>query len=155
MNSSKLLIAGCLLAFLLTSGTTPLDNNSSQLKGSWTLIKYKYGTETDLSDVPKIITYVKNITDTHFSWASYGEDGNIIAAGGGTYTVNGQIYTENIEYFHPLGSNLPGSSVDWDYTISGNDWTISGHVRNVQINPGSGKFESIDSVRLEEVWRKL
>ena len=125
------------------------------LIGSWTLTKYKYGTETDLSDVPEIVTYVKHLTGTHFSWASYGENGNLIAAGGGTYELSDNLYTEYIDYFHPLGSNLPGSSVSFKYSTQGNDWTISGYVKNVQINPASGKYESIDSVRLEEVWRKL
>lgn len=155
MKLKQFLIPGCLVALILTTSGTPLDNSIADLRGSWTLIKYKYGTERDLSDVPEIITYVKHLTDKHFSWASYGENGNLIAAGGGTYMLTAEKYSENIAYFYPLGSNLPGSSVDFDYHLKGNDWTISGYVKNIQINPGNGKYEPIDSVRLEEVWRRL
>lgn len=155
MTVKKLLIPGCLIALFLTTGSSSQKHNIDRLQGSWTMIKYKYGTEKELSEVPDILTYVKHITSTHFSWASYGEDGNLIAAGGGTYDVDGSKYTEHIDYFHPLGSNLPGSSVEFDFNLNGNDWTINGFVKNIQINPGSGEYEQVDSIRLEEVWRRL
>lgn len=155
MKLNKLLTLGCLVVLFLTTSSTTQDNTGTDLQGSWTLIKYKYGLEKELNDVPEIITYVKHITGSHFGWASYGEGGNVIAAGGGTYEINGTLYSEHIEYFHPLGSSLPGSSVTFDYSVAGNDWTISGYVKNIQINPGTGKYETIDSVRLEEVWRRL
>lgn len=155
MTIKKILVPVCLLMLLLFVGSIPSPNISSDLEGSWTMIKYKYGSEQELSEVPDIITYVKHLTSTHFSWASYGENGNLIAAGGGRYEVAGNKYREYIDYFHPLGSNLPGSSVEFEYSLSGNDWTISGFVKNIQINPGSGEYESVDSVRLEEVWRRI
>jgi len=153
MNIIKNILLLVMFSVLISAGSK--IETGDALTGSWTLIKYKYGTEQDLSEVPELITYVKHITGTHFSWASYGENGNIIAAGGGTYELNNNVYTEHIDYFHPLGSNLPGSSVSFNYNTKGNDWTISGFVKNIQINPASGKYESIDSVRLEEVWRRL
>lgn len=154
MKSNTILLLSCLLVIFLTSGSTPTAQ-STDLKGSWTLIKYKYGSEKELSDVPEIITYVKHITENHFSWASYAQNGNLIAAGGGNYEISDDIYSEHIQYFHPLGSNLPGSSVDFNYSLTGNNWTISGFVKNIQINPGNGAYETIDSIRLEEVWRRL
>lgn len=155
MRAKQFLIPGCLVAMMLISSSTPTDDNIADLRGSWTLIKYKYGAERELHDVPEIITYVKHLTSKHFSWASYGDNGNLIAAGGGTYQLTADVYSEHIEYFYPLGSNLPGSSVDFNYKLKGNDWTISGYVKNIQINPGNGKYELVDSVRLEEVWRRL
>ncbi len=155
MKVKKFLIPGCLLVLFLIAGSTPKEVKTNDLQGSWTMIKYKYGSEKELSEVPDIITYVKHITRSHFSWASFGEDGNLIAAGGGTYQIEGNKYREHIDYFHPLGSNLPGSSVEFDFVLNGNDWTISGFIKNVQINPGSGVYEQVDSIRLEEVWRRL
>ncbi len=151
----RIFISGWLLLSILLSGSNTHIEEKATLQGSWTMIKYKYGTEKEFSEVPAIITYVKNLTTTHYSWASYGEDGNLIWAGGGTYEIVDGKYRENIEYFHPLGSNLSGTYVDFDYTINGNDWTISGYVKEVQLNPTSGKYESVDSSRLEEIWRRL
>jgi hypothetical protein len=153
MNIFKNTLILVICSLLISAGSR--TEQGSELNGSWTLIKYKYGTEKELSEVPEIITYVKHLTDTHFSWASYGENGNLVAGGGGTYEIVKDVYTEHIDYFFPRGSNLPGSSVSFKYQTHGNDWTISGFVKNIQINPASGKYESIDSVRLEEVWRRL
>ena len=119
------------------------------------MIKYKQGKDQDLTEVPQVIKYVKYISDRHFGWASYGENGNVIGAGGGTYKLTNDTYTETIDYFHPHGANLAGSSVTFDYKMKGNDWTISGFVKNIQLNPGTGEYEMVDSVFLEEVWRKL
>ena len=127
----------------------------ANLEGSWTLIKYKYGGDAEYSEVPQIVTYVKHITKNHFSWASYGEKGELINAGGGRYSFKDGKYREEIDYFHPIGSNLPGTYVDFDYSITGNNWQISGYVKNVQLNPGSGEFEQVDSIKLDEVWQRL
>ena len=153
MKTSKILISISLCLFI--SITTSTKVSAQDLKGSWTLIKYKYGEDQELAEVPKVMNYVKHVTDRYFGWASYGENGNLIAAGGGTYTLTDSDYTESINYFHPHGFNLAGTSVRFSYKREGNDWTIVGYTRNVQLNPGSGEYETIDSVRLEEVWRKL
>ena len=155
MKVNKLLVPGCMLAIFLIMGSTTNESTPHELQGSWTMIKYKQGTSSELSELPGFITYVKHLTNTHFSWASYNEEGNLIAGGGGTYEVKGDKYTEYIDYFHPLGSNLAGSSIEFDFSLSGNDWMISGWGKNIQINPGSGQYEEVDSVLLEEVWRRL
>ncbi|MGI9544852.1 MAG: hypothetical protein ACR2MX_16430, partial [Cyclobacteriaceae bacterium] len=70
------------------------DMDRANLEGSWTLIKYKYGGDSEYSEVPQIVTYVKHLTKNHFSWASYGEKGELLNAGGGRYTFKDGKYRE-------------------------------------------------------------
>ena len=65
------------------------------IQGTWELESFKYGTDKEYNEVPEFVKYVKSVTDTHFSWASYGEDGDVVGAGGGTYEVEGNKYIEN------------------------------------------------------------
>ena len=150
-NILPLLLLLC-FPFALVTGQ---DMDRADLEGSWTLIKYKYGSEAQYSEVPRIVTYVKHLTRNHFSWASYGEKGELLTAGGGRYTFKDGKYREEIDYFHPIGSNLPGTYADFDYSITGNNWQITGYVNNVQLDPGSGEFEQVDSIKLDEVWQRL
>ena len=138
------------------TGFSRLDQNQPQqtidLRGTWKLMAFKYGSDEKFSDVPEFVKYVKNITRSHFSWASYDEEGNIVGAGGGTYVVEGDKYIEKIDFFHPPGSSLSGTSVTFNFTLEGNKWTISGYIKSLNLDPNSGEWSSIDSTKLEEVW---
>ena len=104
-----------LLVIVGLTGFSRLDKTRPQqtidLRGSWKLVAFKYGNDEKFSDVPEFVKYIKNITKSHFSWASYDEEGNVVGTGGGTYAVEGDKYIEKIDYFYPPGSSLAGTSV--------------------------------------------
>ena len=136
--------------------TEPEVEPQKEIQGSWTLVKYRYGNDQVLQNVPEFMVYVKNITDTHFSWCSFSpEDGNVIGTGGGTYEFKNGKYVEKTEYWFPSGTDIPGTQTAFDYKLKGNSWTISGYIKNVELDPSSGEIQEIDSTYLEEVWQRV
>lgn len=136
--------------------TAPFNGPQDKLLGSWSLVQYKYGHDSEYNDVPEFMYYVKNITSSHFSWCSYSpEDGNIIGTGGGTYIVDKKIYTESTDFWYPSGTSIPGTKTSFDYEIKGNMWTISGYIKEVEINPSSGEMVPIDSTYISEIWQRI
>lgn len=136
---------------------SPKDSDPGEkVLGSWNLIQYKYGQDEDYNNVPEFTYYVKNITKTHFSWCSYNpEDGTIIGAGGGTYSIDKKNYTEETEFWYPSNTSIPGTRTTFKYTFKGNLWTISGYIRHVELNPSSGEIMPIDSTYISEIWQRL
>lgn len=74
------------------------------LKGTWRLVSGTTITKKDtvVTDYTKGQKMLKIINDTHFAFLrhdlSKGKDTAIYDGGGGTYTLKGNQYTENLEY---------------------------------------------------------
>ncbi|BDC99330.1 hypothetical protein [Persicobacter psychrovividus] len=138
----------------ITAATHKKDHHP--LAGSWELSEFRYGKDEALNELPEQLKYVKHITEEHFTWVSYSPtDGGVVGAGGGTYELNKDYYTEHIKFFQPAGSNLVGTSVKFKYELKKNQWKIWGYIHEIQIDPSSGKFTKVDSTYLEEVWHRL
>ncbi len=145
-----------LLPLLFGFINRPVEKPKNKLIGSWTLVKYKYGHDAEFNNVPEFIYYVKNLTDSHFSWCSYNpEDGNVIGTGGGTYTIKEDTYVENTEFWYPSGTSIPGTRTSFKYKLKGNMWTISGYIKEVELNPATGEMAPIDSTYISEVWQRI
>ena len=84
---------------------------------------------------------VKILTDTHFAFGQQVDDSDEVTAGGGRYTLEGNTYTEIIEYHTsvPVGIRIP-----FECRIEGDTWYHTGYI-------GSGQYQ----LKLEEVWRRL
>jgi hypothetical protein len=78
----------------------------------------------------------------HDSVVAYHDD-----CGAGTWSVNGDVYTEKTEVFYDP-ANI-GSSIDWKFKLEGDLWYTSGHY----VHYRNGKKD--EDLLLEEVWRKL
>jgi hypothetical protein len=88
------------------------------------------------------VTTVKHVTPTHFMWASYGKDGKVTRAAGGSYTLNGEVYVETPEY--GLGSDFElvnGKPQTFKWKVEGNKWYHNGKL-------------SI-GLAIHEVWEKV
>jgi len=128
----------------------------SSIQGSWELIQYKYGEDANFSEVPDFIKYVKHVTETHYTWVSYQKDGDeIIGSGGGRYEMSNGKYIETIEFFHPHGSNLIGTSVIFNSKLENNIWSISGYIKDIKLDPATGEYLALDSIKLHEKWKRL
>jgi hypothetical protein len=144
------------LSLLFGIVNTPDEKPKNKLLGSWTLVQFKYGHDAEFNDVPEFMYYVKNLTDSHFSWCSYNpEDGNVIGSGGGTYVMTDKTYIESTDFWFPSGTSIPGSKTSFNYKLKGNMWTISGYIKEVELNPSSGEMAPIDSIYISEVWQRL
>ena len=119
-----------LLPLLLGINLNTEEDSADKLQGSWTLVEFKYGLDAEYEKVPEFMYYIKNLTSTHFSWCSYNpEDGEVIGAGGGTYTVSKKEYSESTDFWYPSGTSIPGTTTAFKYKLRGNMWTISGYIR--------------------------
>lgn len=109
----------------------------SRLIGTWKLTSAKYGGE--VFEFPAGSTMVKHVTPTHFMWATYGEDGVVTRAAGGTYTLKESKYEENPEYGVSSDFELiKGKPQSFSCEIDGDKWHHRGGLSN--------------GLTIEEVW---
>ena len=111
-----------------------------KLIGSWRMVSAKYGGQE--YRFPAGTTSIKHITQTQFMWASYGEDGEVTRAAGGTYTLKGGAYEELPRY--GIGQDfetIKGKVQSFKCKIEGNKWHHD------------GKLDS--GLTIEEVWERV
>lgn len=146
-----------IIAFLFIDMPMPTPEKAKpKFEGSWKLVKYKYSLNDELSEVPAFMSYVKNVTSTHFSWCSYNpENGSVVGMGGGTYSFDKEHYVEKTDFWFPSGSGIPGTETSFEYSFKGKQWTIKGYIKSLAPNPKTGEFTEIDSTYMMEVWQRL
>ena len=136
--------------------TDQLETVSNDLMGTWKLISSKSGADSFFIDVPSMLIYRKHITPLHYSVVSYDAGGdNIYYTIGGTYTVNGDKYIENIQYFHPYQPGITGTSVKFNSKVENDRWHVDGYIKNVHLDPETQEYIKTDSTRIAEVWEKM
>lgn len=104
------------------------------LKGTWKLLS---GTliekgDTIITDYTKDRSFIKIINDSHFAFLNHTlrKDTTDFSAGGGTYSLNGNTYTEHLEYC---------SAKEWE----GHDFTFTVTITNdTLIQSGVEKMEA-------------
>ena len=117
--------------------------------GTWKLIT---GTliekgDTSVTDYTKERSFIKIINDTHFAFLHHdlnkGKDSAVFVAGGGSYSLNDNTYTEHLEYC---------SAREWEE----NDFTFTIAIDNdTLVQSGIEKIESagVDRVNIERYVR--
>ncbi|QMU27310.1 lipocalin-like domain-containing protein [Adhaeribacter radiodurans] len=97
-----------LSSLLISCGTEKAKQeekvNPKPIVGTWQLIR---GTliekgDTTVTDYTKNTSFIKVINDSHFAFLQHdlnkGKDSAVFVAGGGTYTLKDNTYTEYLEY---------------------------------------------------------
>jgi cell division protein YceG involved in septum cleavage len=112
---------------------------SNPLMGTWELVSFQYGTGAlqIFSDEDPVIRQ-KWFSKTRFITVTYAETGQIKRINGGTYTFDGNVYIENVQFSAP--HSAPGQT-KFTIEFSGGEMQISG----ILSSGGS----------LTEVWRKM
>ena len=83
---------------------------------------------------------LKILSGSRFQWATFNTDTHqFFGTGGGTYTIKGGIYTENIEFFSRDNKRV-GASLTFDIVLNGKDWIHAG--------------QSSTGTRVHEIWEK-
>lgn len=138
--------------------TTYIEEKWVKIKGStenenfvktWHLENYKPDPEATYDSHPDFVGYMKLITPTHFVWIQYNNSdngGEVIRLGSGTWSFDGTNYIENIDLWHPQGSNQIGTSVTFDYRIEDGKWYHFGYVKQVE------NGVAVDSSFVDEIW---
>lgn len=115
-----------------TSGTP--SQLAKDLIGAWVLV----GKPGDVGPIPETGGRLKFITGSH--WLDTQADpktGVIIFHHGGTYSLNGDEYTQNVEYANPSTLDLIGNHHKYNIKVEGDTFTMIG----------------LDSPR-KEVWKR-
>ena len=98
------------------------------LKGTWKLLSATVIEKGDtiITDYTKDRSFIKIINDTHFSFLNHSlrKDTTDFSAGGGTYNLDGNSYTEHLEYCS--AKEWEGHDFPFTVTITGDTLVQSG-----------------------------
>ena len=147
----KLFIAGLFLMCIISCNEKKESDQKAisaiPLQGTWKLLT---GTliekgDTTVTDYTKNISFIKIINDSHFAFLQHDlrKDSTNFSAGGGSYTLTGNNYTEHLEYCN--AKEWEGH--DFSFTITINGDTL--------IQSGAEKIEAqgIDRINIEKYIR--
>lgn len=97
------------------------------LRGPWLFsgrIRNGETSRVDMTTQPR--KTMKILTGNRFQWIAYNtETGEFFGTGGGSYTAENGIYTENIEFFS-RDDNRVGAQLKFNFEIKDGDWRHSG-----------------------------
>ena len=157
LTASAVCLAGLCFCVVTLRGEAPTDARAdakaqaaaakspaglrAALIGTWRMTSMKVNGEK--SDLPDSSVTYKHVTPAGFTWLSYHkEDGQIFRAAGGTYTLSGDDYTENIEYGMSSDFNvIKNASHPFKCRIEGDTWHHTGHLAN--------------GTTIDEVWTRV
>lgn len=132
---------------LMTVGATSNQKEKSQsetnpILGTWQLSLYKYGSGTSVfQEANPNEGHIKLITDTYFTWVAFNKATQIIySSAGGTYTLNGDNYTESIEFGLGMDNYLQKKAT-YTFKIEGDNLFITGNLA--------------ENLMIEEVWKRI
>ncbi len=116
---------------------------ASKLDGAWVLTTQKNGDVKEQTAVPEGEKQIKLLTDGRYTW-TWLNDGKVQVGLGGRYTLQGEKYTEYIEY--AIGDSFAqfvGKSAEFTWSLEGGKWHHKGVV----------KVNNADYV-IDEVWER-
>jgi uncharacterized protein (DUF2147 family) len=120
-----------------------IPTESPNIAGTWQAVRAQYG--NDPMQEIKDKTILKTFTGTRWSAAWYSRDKKVFeGAGGGTYLLKGNQYTETVEYY------------SWDAPTVGKTFTFTMSIENGMLHQ-SGFIEYRDNKRyiIDEWYKKI
>jgi hypothetical protein len=158
-------VIGVMVLLIMNIGCAPQENEAiaelqkEDLIGTWRLIKtIEIGHEdsTNRRDgVEKF--YIKHVNDTHFIWVEYDRKKNmLLGTGGGTYTLKDNIYTEDIRFYYPPGSNEMGQAIPFKAEINNDGiWHHTGYAKLMEFDPETAESVMVDTAIIDELWERV
>ena len=102
------------------------DGTPGQLEGAWLMSGRVRGGELQTRDTNRPRKTMKILSGTRFQWIAYNtETKEFMATGGGTYTTQNGIYTENIEFFSRDATRV-GMRLNFEFDLLDGDWVHKG-----------------------------
>jgi hypothetical protein len=113
MKLLTILLAAC----AITIAATYSEMAETPIKGTWKMVKSKYGDEKEYIEPAKGDLSLKMFTGTRWSAAAHNPTTKKIkSSAGGTYTIRGNQYIETVEYFS-WGEEAVGKTFTFTMTI--------------------------------------
>jgi hypothetical protein len=144
----------------LVSLTGCVTNDAPALEGTWELVEAKYSPPDPTSKSAEW-RQIKIITKTHWAFLSQKReppkvtgltnDSELLAAakafgaGGGTYTLDGDTYTERIQFFNT--PNYVGIAVPFKIKWEGDEWIQTGTFPVKSLGLGGSDMELYERYR--------
>lgn len=138
----KLLPLLLFLIYSLTFPTLSYAQENTPLQGTWKLVKSKWGKMKKLQTPTQSI--YKIFTKKHFYFIYYDNE-EFSGAGGGTYTIDEQTFTETLDYFS-WDSTATKTNQTYNWTIEGNILHQSGFIKGT---------DEYDDYIIEEYYEKV
>jgi hypothetical protein len=134
-------IAALAIAVGVRAQQEPKQSSASHL-GTWQLTSFKYGTnQPGFTDFPQSQCRIKLITETHFTWVQFDATSkNVSGTAGGAYSLNGNTYTESIDFGLGMDTYL-GQKHAFTIRVEGDKFFLSGLLA--------------DGLKIEEVWQRV
>ena len=102
------------------------DGSPGDLQGAWLMAGRVRNGEKKLRNTNRPRKTMKLISGKRFQWIAYNtETKKFMGTGGGTYTTENGIYSENIEFFSRDDSKS-GINLKFNYEIIDNQWNHKG-----------------------------
>lgn len=116
--------------------------NVPDITGTWKIEAYRHNiSANEFTTWPESAPEIKFITEKSFCWVSYNANTKkLTSSAGGSYTLEGDQYTESIEYGLNMDSYL-GTKSTFTIKIEGDMMFISGSLSSGQ--------------RIEEIWHRV
>lgn len=160
MNKLPVFAMFCLLIMFCTAcdrTKTPLVVESTvfqnKLTGKWILQKRMYDPDTTFQDLSDTIEYVKILTSKSFVWYTYNKNNRgLIAMGGGSYKLEGESYTEFLEFNYPQGTGVEGSTIPFKCDVKDSIWYHAGFINERAYDQEIEQYVVVRERRLEEIW---
>jgi hypothetical protein len=109
-----------------SSSYSKLDDGSGGLAGTWHFTGRMNNGNIQRTTLGARKT-VKILSGTRFQWMAINtETKEFFGTGGGTYTFNNGVYTENIEFFSRDSSRV-GASLQFEGSVDNHVWTHKGN----------------------------
>jgi hypothetical protein len=146
-RSSVILITAMLIvSVIIASATVPAEKASKKkrkadITGTWQMESYKHSSMVnEFTMVPENMPRIKLITEDSFCWSNIDGSGKISSSAGGKYTLEGDQYTESIDYGFNMDLYLGTKSV-FTIMLEGDLLFISGKLSTGQ--------------KIEQVWHRV
>ncbi|MFN7116487.1 MAG: membrane or secreted protein [Saprospiraceae bacterium] len=99
---------------------------TTDLTGAWLMAGRKQNDQITRRDTSTPRKTMKLLSGKRFQWIAYNtETKQFMGTGGGTYTAENGVYTENLEFFSRDNKRV-GMKLEFNYEVQGNDWHHSG-----------------------------
>jgi hypothetical protein len=136
MRNRLIAITGGLIGLLLLPGTAPAQaerRTEERLVGTWERISPK---------VPDQYRHIKHVTPTHWTWVFYERaEMSVVGAAGGTWSLQGDTYKEQIEFADDSSKSLRGRNFSFTSKLDGDEWSI--------------KSLAGSDLQVDEVWKRV
>jgi hypothetical protein len=149
-----------LLCIQLACSHKPMPENITikppgRLEGKWKLISVKQEPGTTHKIISDSIEYYKMLTNKTFTWFTYDKNSGVLrGTAGGTYTLDGEKYIEDIQYIYPYNPSIMSSSIPFLCQLQGNRWVHSGYIENREFDSLLNDYIVLSKYKLEEIWER-